>query len=130
MTQSKTKATVGWVLSGIVALFLIGVSAPGKFIEWEGKEKMFEHLGITVDLIKQIGVLEIILAILFVFPRTGFLAAILLTGYLGGATVVHLRVNDPFLFPVIVGVIMWIGLALRQPQIWGLAFGGKCVRES
>lgn len=130
MTQSKTKTTVGWVLSGFVALFLIGVSASGKFVEWEGKEKMFEHLGFTVDLIKQIGVLEIILAILFVIPRTGFLGALLLTGYLGGATVVHLRVNDPFFFPVIVGVLMWVGLALRQPEIWGLAFGGKRAREA
>ena len=126
MTTSKSRMRIaGWILSGIVALFLIGLSARGKFTEWEGKQKMFEHMGFTTDLMFKIGILEVALAILFLVPRTGFLAAILLTGYLGGATVTHLRVGEPFFAPIIMGVVLWIALGLRRPEIFSLAIGSE-----
>jgi len=84
---------------------------------------MFEHLGYSQDLIAKIGILEIALAIVYLIPRTSFPGAILLTGYLGGAIATHVRVGDPFFFPIIVGVLMWIGLALRCPEIFSLAVG-------
>ena len=129
MSGSKQQRIIGWVLSGLLALFLAGPSAAGKFVEWEGKTQMFEKMGFTTDLMMQIGVLEIIIALLFVIPRTGFLGAILLTGYLGGATLTHLRVGEPFVFPVILGVIMWVGLGLRQPEIFSLALGKSLSRN-
>lgn len=122
--QPKTKRIIGWTLSILVSLFLIGPSAMGKFIEWEGKGAMFDKMGVTNDLIMKIGVLEIVLALLFVVPRCGFLGAILLTGYLGGAVMTHVRIGDPFFFPIIIGVVMWIALGLRQPGIFSLAAGG------
>ena len=126
MTTSKSRMRIaGWILSGIVALFLIGPSAMGKFTEWEGKQKMFEHMGFTTDLMFKIGILEVALAILFLVPRTGFLAAILLTGYLGGATVTHLRVGEPFFAPIIMGVVLWVALGLRRPEIFSLAIGSE-----
>ena len=126
MTTSKSRMRIaGWILSGIVALFLIGPSAMGKFTEWEGKQKMFDHMGFTTDLMFKIGILEVALAILFLVPRTGFLAAILLTGYLGGATVTHLRVGEPFFAPIIMGVVLWVALGLRRPEIFSLAIGSE-----
>lgn len=122
MTTSKSKLT-GWILSILLALFLIGASAMGKFTEWEGKTQMFEKMGFTTDLMFKIGVLEVIIAILFVIPRTGFLGAILLTGYLGGATVTHLRVGEPVFMPVIIGIVVWVALGLRCPEIFSLALG-------
>ena len=110
------------ILSGLFSAFLIGPSAMGKFVEWEGKAEMFEHLGYSNDLIMKIGTLEIAVALLFLVPRAGFLAAILLTGYLGGATATHLRVGDPFIFPVIFGIVMWVALGLRRPEVFSLAF--------
>lgn len=115
---------IGWGLSILLAAFLIVVSASGKFVEWEGKEEMFEGMGFTTELMMQIGVLEVIIALLFLVPRTAFLAAILLTGYLGGATVTHLRVGEPFVFPIVIGVVAWIALGLRRPEIFTLAVGG------
>jgi hypothetical protein len=41
----------------------------------------------------------------------------LLTGYLGGATLTHLRVVDPFLMTVILGVLVWGGLFLRERRL-------------
>jgi hypothetical protein len=123
MAASKKQRIVGWIISGIVGLFLGGPSAIGKFVEWDGKAKMFEHIGFSTELIFQIGILEVVLAMLFVIPRTSFLGAILLTGYLGGATVTHLRVGDPFVMPIIIGIVMWIGLGLRRPEVFSLACG-------
>lgn len=120
---SKKQRIAGWVLSGLIAIFLLGPSAMGKFVEWEGKAKMFEHLGYSSDLIMKIGVLEVALAILFLIPQPSFIGVILLTGYLGGATVTHLRVGDPFVVPVIIGVVMWIGYGVREPEVFSLACG-------
>ena len=123
MSGSKKMRIAGWILSGFVAAFLGVGSALGKFIEWEGKAEMFDHLGYTQELITKIGVLEIALTLLFLIPRTSFLGAILLTGYLGGATATHVRVGDPFFFPIVVGVLAWIGLGLRRQQVFSLVMG-------
>ena len=129
MNKSSKSQIAGWVLSGLVSVFLAGPSAIGKFVEWEGKAKMFDHIGFTNDVIMKIGVLEIILAILFLIPRTGFLGAILLTGYLGGATVTHVRVGDPYFFPIVLGVVMWIGMGLRRPAVFSLVIDSKAARH-
>jgi len=50
-------------------------------------------------------------------PPTSVLGAILLTGYLGGATLTHLRVVEQFIMPVIVGVVVWGGFFLREPRL-------------
>ena len=129
MNKSSKSQIAGWVLSGLVSVFLAGPSALGKFVEWEGKAKMFDHIGFTNDVIMKIGVLEIILAILFLIPRTGFLGAILLTGYLGGATVTHVRVGDPYFMPIVIGVVMWIGMGLRRPAVFSLVIDSKAAKR-
>jgi len=45
--------------------------------------------------------------LLYLIPRTAVLGAILLTGYLGGATATHVRVGDSFIAPVLFGVLVW-----------------------
>ena len=51
-------------------------------------------------------------------PRTAVLGCILVTGYLGGATATQVRVQDPwFLFPVVLGVLSWLGLSLRDARL-------------
>jgi hypothetical protein len=35
----------------------------------------------------------------------------------------HLRVGDPWFFPIILGVFMWVALGLRNPAIFTLALG-------
>lgn len=131
MTKLKSKSKLaGWILSGLLAAFLIGGSAMGKFTEWEGKAKMFEKMGFTTDVMFKIGVVEVIVALLFVIPPTSFVGAILLTGYLGGATATHVRVGDPVFAPVIIGVVAWIALGLRQPEIFSLAIGKSRAADS
>lgn len=122
---SKKQRIAGWIVSGIITLFLIGPSAAGKFVEWQGKEEAFGKMGFTTDVMFKIGVLEVVIALLYFIPRTSFIGAILVTGYLGGATVTHVRVGEPFIVPVIIGVVAWIGCGLRRPEIFSLACGSQ-----
>lgn len=123
MNGSKKPKIAGWILSVLIALFLIGASAMGKFTQWEGKAEMFAKMGWTEDVMFKIGIVEVTIAILFLIPRTSFVAAILLAAYLGGAVATHVRVGEPFFFPIIIGVLVWIALGLRQPDVFRLAFG-------
>jgi hypothetical protein len=50
-------------------------------------------------------------------PRTATIGAILLTAYLGGAVATHVRVGDPFAIPVVLGVMVWLGLWLRDESL-------------
>jgi hypothetical protein len=122
MTLSKLKIA-GWVLSGLLAAFLVLASASGKFLEWEGKGEMFAKMGWTEEVMFKIGVVEVAIAVLFLIPQTGFIAAILLSAYLGGAVATHIRVGDPFFIPILMGVLVWIALGLRDRRVFTLAFG-------
>src|SRR4051812_25961109 len=62
---------------------------------------------------RPIVLLEVACAVLYAIPQTAVLGAILLTGYLGGAVATHVRVGEPFYFPVIMGVLVWVGILLR-----------------
>ncbi len=94
-----------------------------RFLDWPGKDEMMSKMGIPLALLPTIGVIEIAITVLYLIPRTAFLGAILVTAYLGGAIMTHLRVGDPWFFPIIIGVVMWVALALRKPVIFKLALG-------
>lgn len=118
----NVKKIAGWVLSVLIAIMLIAVSAPGKFMDFDRKEEMFAKLGWGIEVMKTIGVVEIAVAILFLIPRTAFVGAILLTAYLGGAVATHVRVNDQFFMPIVIGVLAWIALGLRDGRVFTTAF--------
>ena len=80
----------------------------------------FVHLGIPQKLALPLGILELTCTIIYLIPRTAVLGAILLTGYLGGAILTHLRVGEPVFTHVILGVLIWGGLFLRDPRLRSL----------
>jgi hypothetical protein len=66
-------------------------------------------------------VLELVCTILYVIPRTTVLGAILVSAYLGGAVVTHLRIQeDVFWMPAALGVLAWAGLWLRDERVGAL----------
>jgi len=68
-----------------------------------------------------IGILELVCTVVYLIPRTAILGAILLAGYLGGATAVSVRLGGAtFVLPVIFGVMLWGGLYLRDPRLRAL----------
>src|SRR5690606_30500003 len=95
----------------------------GKFTDWEGKAEMFAKMGWSEDVMVTVGIIEATIAVLFLIPRTAFAAAILLAAFLGGAVATHVRVGDPFYFPIIIGVVAWVALGIRQPVVFNLALG-------
>jgi uncharacterized membrane protein YphA (DoxX/SURF4 family) len=80
----------------------------------------FARLGYDENLAIAIGVLEIACTVVYAFPQTTVLGAILLTGYLGGATATHVRIGDPFWPPILGGVLVWLGLYLRDTRLRAL----------
>jgi hypothetical protein len=80
----------------------------------------FARLGYPESLVLGIGLLELACTAVYVIPRTSILGAILLTAYLGGATATHVRIGDPFFSPIVVGVLVWGGLFLRDDRLRAL----------
>lgn len=76
-----------------------------------------KHSGFTERLATPLGILELACTIIYLIPQTSVLGAILLTGYLGGATVTQLRVGEPVFAPVVVGILVWGGLFLRDRRL-------------
>lgn len=67
-----------------------------------------------------LAILEIACTVIYVVPKTSVLGAVLLTGYLGGAIATHVRVSDPFIAPLVLGVLVWVGLYLRDLRVRAL----------
>jgi uncharacterized membrane protein YphA (DoxX/SURF4 family) len=116
---SKKMLWSGRVMSALPVLMLL-FSAVMKFVKPPGFAEGMTKLGIPESLATGLGILELVCVIFYVIPRTAVLGAILLTGYLGGAILTHLRVGDPFIGPIVFGAFIWGGLFLRDPRIRAL----------
>jgi hypothetical protein len=106
----------GYVLTALPVLMLL-MSAAMKFAKPAAVIEGFEKLGWPESLALALGIVEIACTVLYIVPRTSILGAILLTGYLGGATATHVRVGDAFIAPIIIGVVVWLGLYLRDARL-------------
>ena len=81
----------------------------------------FDHLGWPLGLAGSLAVVEFGCVIIYLIPRTAVLGAVLIAGYLGGATATHVRVGDAgFFAPIVLGVLAWLGLWLREPRLRAL----------
>lgn len=80
----------------------------------------FARFGYPESLILGIGILELACTVVYIIPRTSILGAILLTGYLGGAIATQVRVGDPFFMTIVLGVLVWGGLFLRDSWLRAL----------
>ena len=110
---------VGRVISVLVSL-LFAMSA---FMKLKGGAEVMQgmaHLGLPESLIMPLAILEISCVVIYLIPATSVLGAILLTGYIGGAICTHLRVGDPFVIQIALGIIVWLGLYLRENRLKAL----------
>lgn len=116
---SLKRLWTGRVLSALPVLLLV-FSALMKFVQPPGTAEGFAHLGLPLSFAHGLGALEFACAIIYLIPRTAVLGAILLTGYMGGAILTHLRVGDPFWMQIIIALLVWAGLYLREPRLKAL----------
>lgn len=78
----------------------------------------FARAGVPEKLIVPVGLIELTCVVIYLIPRTAVLGAILMTGLLGGAAITNLRISDPtYPLPVILGMLAWGGLYLRDPRL-------------
>ena len=116
MSGSSKIVWVGRVISGLVSL-LFAMSA---FMKLKGGSEVMQgmaHLGLPESLIVPLAILEISCVVIYLIPATSVLGAILLTGYIGGAICTHLRVGDPFFMQIAIGILVWLGLYLREDRL-------------
>jgi uncharacterized membrane protein len=107
----------GRIVSALPVLMLL-FSGTLKVMKLDPVVQGFARYGYPERLILLIGFLEIASAVLYMIPRTTVLGAILMTGYLGGATATNVRIGDPsFVVTVILGVLVWLGLYLRDQRL-------------
>lgn len=124
-TPSKARHWTGRILSTLTVLFLI-MDIVFKFIRPIPPQVMqsISQLGFQPSILPITGILLVVCTLLYVLPATSVLGAVLLTGYLGGAVSVHVRVGNPLfgyiLFPVYIGILLWAGLCLREPRLLAL----------
>jgi hypothetical protein len=105
------------IISALPALLLL-FSGTMKLLRVAGVIEGMAHCGYPEHLILYIGMLGVGCTIVYLIPRTAILGAILMTGYLGGATATNVRVGDPsFIGPVLAVVFVWAGLYLRDGRL-------------
>jgi hypothetical protein len=116
VTPTARTRWTGQAISVLVSLVFL-MSAVMKLLGGAGLEQGMAHLGIPLSLAVPIGMLEIACVVVYLVPATAVVGAILLTGYIGGAICTHLRVGDPFFVQIALGVLVWLGLYLRESRL-------------
>lgn len=120
---SRKTLIAGYILSGLVILFLLFDAGLKLVVPEVAIRYSPPGLGWRLDVatMRMLAILLLIPTLLYIWPRTAVLGAILVTGYLGGAIATHLRIDSPLpthtLFGVYLGVMIWGGLWLRSPAV-------------
>jgi hypothetical protein len=119
----KGRVRAGWGVSAFLAAFMV-VDAAAKFIKPAPVMEAFARSGWPVELASTVGAILLVCTLLYLMPRTAVVGAVLLTAYLGGAVATNLRLENPLfthtLFPVYFGVLVWVGLWLRDGRVRAL----------
>jgi hypothetical protein len=118
--QPKWQLWTGRVLSAIPVLMLL----PSAGMKLSGNAEIMKNLvdkyGYPASSIVPIAVVEILCAILYAVPRTAGVGAVLVTGYAGGAVATHVAAGEPFFGAVVLGIVAWAGLWLRDANVRAL----------
>ena len=125
LSDRRLTRGIGYGLSTLVVLFLL-MDAVMKLMAMGVVMQAMGELGWphSEGLARGLGLLLLICTLLYCFPRTSVLGAVLLTAFLGGAVATHVRAGTPLfthqLFGVYLGLFVWAGLYLREPRLRAL----------
>lgn len=119
-TPGRGRLWAGRIVSAAPVLMLL-MSASMKLLHRpEVVQGMVQKGGFPESTITPIGLTELLCTVLYLLPWTRVLGAVLLTGYLGGAVATHVHGGEAFFSPILVGVLLWLGLYLRDPRLGAL----------
>ena len=112
-------AKVMWVGRGITAVVALAflISAVLKLVGGPDVKAGIAHLGLPESMLVPLAILEIACVVVYLIPPAAVLGAVLLTGYIGGAICTHWRVGDPFYLHIVLGIVVWLGIYLREPRL-------------
>jgi hypothetical protein len=116
MAASGKIVWVGRVISILASLMFL-LSAFLKLKDGPDVMKGIAHLGLLESMLVPLAILEISCVVIYLIPATSVFGAILLTGYIGGAICTHWRVGDPFVVQIVLGLLVWLGLYLRENRL-------------
>lgn len=112
----KTRNIIGWVFTVLITLLLVFTA----ILKIKGGDEMAKNvtaMGLTMDTVRVIGIVELICALLFIIPRTSVLGTLLVAAYMGGAIATHVQHQLPITVPVIVECLVFISAAIRFPEL-------------
>jgi hypothetical protein len=118
--NTKTRSIIGWSLAGLLAL-LFTASAAGKFMDkGEGAAMLGGANNVLI-----LGVVEVVMVILSLIPRTAIIGVFMMVAYMGGAIAFHLTKGEPIIVQSIIQSLIWITAAFRFPALTADLFGNK-----
>jgi hypothetical protein len=118
----KSRILAGRIISALMIVFL-AFDAITKLVEEPHTMAAAAQMGLTTPMITAIGLILSFCLIIYLTPRMEIVGAVLITGYLGGATATNLVLGQTVLmclFPVVMGALLWLGLYLRDGRVGGL----------
>jgi hypothetical protein len=121
--ESKTVRWIGWILTGIIVAFMLFDGAI-QLIAFDFVTQGMMEFGLPESYARPLGIVTLTCTLLYAWPRTSVLGAVLLTGFLGGTIATHMPRPEPLLphivTALVMGAIVWGGLWLRDPQLRAL----------
>ena len=115
-TPNKALRVTGIVLTAVISLMFL-MSAYFKFFPNEQGLAQVKAMGLDLAVFQTLGILEILIIGLLIYPRTGVLGSLLLMCYLGGVMATHLVLHQPLAIPITLQVLVWISAAIRFPEL-------------
>ena len=114
---SKAMLWAGWILSLIPSLMLLSGALFAALQMPMVRDGMGKY-GISPSMLPVMAAVELLCCVLYLIPWTAPIGAILMSAYMGGAVITHLRAGESqWVVPVVFGVIVWAGLLLRRPGL-------------
>jgi hypothetical protein len=125
LAQNQLPMWMTWTGRALSALAILDMVASAS-LKLSGQAAMYEsvthRLGYPAGVLPVLAIIELVSVVLYAIPRTTVLGTIVLTAYLGGAVASHVRIGESFLIPVGVGILAWVGLFLRKPEVRAVLF--------
>ena len=120
--ENKRMHWAGIILSNLLGLFFAFNVLVKLFPEtfYPQIVEQMAGIGLPASILRPIAILEGLCVLTYLIPATSIFGAILFTGYLGGAILTHLRVDQPVYMQATLGILIWLGVYLREPRLWNL----------
>ncbi|SRR6266702_4279167 len=112
----KASLWTGRIISTLIILFML-FDGGAKVVRFAPYVEGTMKAGFAGSFVVPLGIVELVCIILYAIPQTSILGAILLAAYFGGATATHVRLGQPFWFPIVFGILTWLALYLRDPRL-------------